>query len=213
MACADLPEKEPFSREQMECFELALGMVSGRGHQPRWIHQANGAAAHAFPESRGNLIRPGGVLYGLWRDVTNRGLPPMDWRPVLTLKTRIELIKTVGAGVPLGYGGTFVTSRESRIATLPIGYQDGLSRGLSNRGEVLIRGQRAKVAGRISMDLTLIDVTDVPDLRVGDEVVLIGSDGNQTITAEELAGLIGAISYEVTCGISERVPRVYLDRT
>ena len=204
MAAADHEDKEEFTRGQMARFEEALRIVRKRGHQPKWIHQANGAAAHAYPESRGNLVRLGGVTYGLWRDVTNSNAAPLDWRPVLSLKTRVELLKTVGKGEAIGYGGTFVTERESLIATLPIGYHDGLPRSLSNKGEVLIRGIRAPMVGRISMDLTLIDVTDVAEVETGDDVIIIG----EGITAEEVGKRSGTISYEVSCGISERVPRV-----
>lgn len=128
----------------------------------------------------------------------------------MSLRTQIMLLKTVPAGNPLGYGGTFVTARESRIATLAIGYEDGLRRALSNRGKVIVRGQLAPIVGRVSMDLTLIDVTGVDGAAVGDEAVLIGSQGSSLITAEEVAAQAGTISYEVTCGISDRVPRVYL---
>jgi alanine racemase len=151
----------------------------------------------------------GGVLYGLWRDVTNPAIEPLDWRPVMSLRTSIVLLKTVPAGTPLGYGGTFVTERESRIATLAIGYADGFRRALSNLGRVLVRGQFAPVVGRISMDLTLIDVTDVAGAEAGDEVILIGRQGDSSITAEEVAEEIQTISYEVTCAVSARVPRVY----
>jgi alanine racemase len=130
----------------------------------------------------------------------------------MSLRTRIMLLKTVPADTPLGYGGTFVTSRESRIATLAIGYEDGLSRGLSNQGNVIVREHLAPIVGRVSMDLTLVDVTDVEGASVGDEAVIIGRQGSAQITAEEVAGQIGTLSYEVTCGISDRVPRVYLPR-
>jgi alanine racemase len=119
------------------------------------------------------------------------------------------LMKSVPSGTPLGYGGTFVTSRESRIATLAIGYEDGLARALSNRGHVLVREGFAPIVGRVSMDLTLIDVTDIPGATIGDEAVVIGADGPNEISVEQVAGTIGTLSYEVTCGISERVPRVF----
>ena len=127
----------------------------------------------------------------------------------MSLHTRVLLLKTVPEGTALGYGGTFVTERPSHIATLPIGYEDGLRRALSNRGRVIVRDKFAPIVGRVSMDLTLVDVTDVPGVATGDEVVIIGGgqDGNQ-ITAEDLGELIGTISYEVTCGISERVRRI-----
>jgi alanine racemase len=148
-------------------------------------------------------------MYGLWRDATKRDVAPLDWRPVMSLHTRIVHLKSVAAGTPLGYGGTFITQRESRIATLPIGYADGLRRALSNKGRVLVRGELAPIVGRISMDLTLIDVTDIEGATLGDEVVIIGRQSEREITAEEVAALLDTISYEVTCGISDRVPRVY----
>jgi alanine racemase len=209
LASADYHEKKDFTGQQISLFEAAVDVVRSRGHKPRWIHEANSAGAHAYPRSRGNLVRLGGVLYGLWRDVTDRSIPPLDWRPVMSLHTRIMLLKEVPAGTPLGYGGTYVTSRESRIATLAIGYEDGLRRALSNRGRVIVRDQLAPIVGRVSMDLTLIDVTDVHGVSVGDEAVIIGGEGAHQIAAEEVAAEIGTLSYEVTCGISDRVPRVY----
>ncbi len=208
-AAADESDRQEFTCEQMRHFNEALESARSRGHNPTWIHQANSGAAHALPSSRGRMVRLGGVLYGLWRDVTDSRVPPFDWRPVMSLHTRISLLKTVSKGAPLGYGGSFVTTRESRIATLPVGYEDGLRRGLSNRGRVIVRGRMAPIVGRVSMDLTLVDVTDIDGAAVGDEVVIIGSQGECTITAEEIAAQLGTISYEVTCAISDRVPRVY----
>lgn len=209
LASADHPDQRAFTMQQISLFEDAVELVRTRGFSPRWIHAANSAGTLAQPLSRGNLVRPGGVLYGLWRDVTDRSIEPLDWKPVMSLRTRIMLLKTIPSGNPLGYGGTFVTSRESRIATLAIGYEDGLRRDLSNRGKVIVRGELAPIVGRVSMDLTLVDVTDVPEVTVGDEVVIIGSQGASLITAEQFAAQCGTISYEVTCGISDRVPRVY----
>jgi len=122
------------------------------------------------------------------------------------------LLKTVPRGEPLGYGGTFETSRDSLIATIPIGYDDGYRRALSNRGRVIVRGQFAPVVGRVSMDLTLIDVTEVADVALDDQVTLLGRSGELSIAAEELGELSGTISYEITCGISNRVPRKYFDK-
>ena len=209
LASADDSDKVEFTDRQIGLFDAAVESVRGCGHRPRWIHEANSAGAHAYPHSRGNLVRLGGVLYGLWRDVTNRSVAPLDWQPVMSLHTRIMFLKTVAAGTPLGYGGTFVTSRESRIATLSIGYEDGLPRRLSNQGEVIVREKLAPIVGRVSMDLTLVDVTDVEGASVGDEAVIIGSRGQSRITAEEVAAQAGTLSYQVTCGVSDRVPRVY----
>ena len=211
-ASADLPDKGEFTREQMARFDAAVDLVRSRGHRPTWVHQANSAAAHAIPEARGNMVRLGGATYGLWRDSTNPTVAPLDWRPVLSFRTRVTFLKAVPPGATLGYGNTFVTARESRIATLPVGYQDGLRRAMSNRGRVLVRGQFAPIVGRVSMDLTLVDVTEVAGLELNDEAVIIGSQGGLQITAEEVADQIGSTSYEVTCGISERVSRVYKQR-
>lgn len=199
-----------FTEKQIAAFEKAVEIVRARGHRPTWIHEANSGGAHAYPQSRGNLVRLGGVLYGLWRDVTNKSVAPLDWRPVMSLRTRITFLKTVAQGSPLGYGGTFITKRESRIATLPIGYEDGLRRALSNRGQVIVRGQLVPIVGRVSMDLTLVDVTGIPEAAVGDDVMIIGKQAASQITAEDLAAHIGTVSYEVTCGISDRVPRIYI---
>jgi len=127
-----------------------------------------------------------------------------------SLRARIVLLKTVDAGAPIGYAGTFVTARDSRIATLAIGYEDGLRRGLSNQGKVIVREQLAPIVGRVSMDLTLVDVTEVKDATLGDEAVIIGRQGSIGITAEEIATQVGSISYEMTCGISDRVQRKYI---
>ncbi|HYP29206.1 MAG TPA: alanine racemase [Blastocatellia bacterium] len=208
-AAADDPDRSEFTNEQARLFAHAVEQVRRRGQAPKWIHQANSAAAHAYPHARGNLIRPGGIVYGIWRDSTNRAIRPLDWRPVLSLHTRVALLKTVPKGTPLGYGCTFTAGRESRIATLPIGYNDGLRRGLSNLGRVLVRGEFAPVVGRISMDLTMVDVSGVEGVGVGDEVVIIGRQGPREITCEEVAASLGTLSYEITCGISARVPRVY----
>ncbi|MEN3334731.1 MAG: Alr-MurF fusion protein [Blastocatellia bacterium] len=206
-ASADKPDKDEFTRRQILRFQYALARVRARGHRPTWIHEANSAATLAYPEARGNLVRPGGVLYGLWRDVVNPQTPALDWRAVLALKTRIIHLKTLGAGTPLGYGGTFIAERESQIATLAIGYEDGLPRALSNCGRVLVRGEFAPIVGRISMDLTLVDVTDINGAALNDEATIIGHQGTREIPAEEIAARAGTISYEITCGISERVPR------
>jgi alanine racemase len=210
LASADYRDKSEFTARQISLFETAVELVRSRGHRPTWVHGANSAGAHAYPRSRGNLVRLGGVLYGLWQDVTDQSIEPLDWRPVLSLRTQIVLLKTVPAGTPVGYGGTFVTSRESRIATLALGYEDGLRRALSNRGKVLVREQWAPLVGRVSMDLTLIDVTDVKGASIGDEAVIIGESGAMRISAEEVAAQAETLSYEVTCGISERVPRRYV---
>jgi alanine racemase len=213
LAAADEPDKSDFTREQMKLFADALAIVRDRGHRPAWIHQANSAATMAYPQARGNLVRLGGSIFGTWRDTTDCSSCSADLRPVMSLRTRIILLKTVPPGTSIGYGCTFITDRESRIATLPIGYNDGLRRGLSNRGSVLVRGAQAPIAGRVTMDHAMIDVTDVADAAVGDEVVVSGRQGRAEIAAEDIAAQIGTISYEVTCGVGDRVPRVYKSGT
>ena len=211
LASADDPDQEDFTKAQLERFELAVELFRGRGFSPSYIHAANSAAAFAYPKGRGNMVRPGGALYGFSRDVLppNIATPPL--RPALSLRSRIMLLKTVGRGAKLGYGCTFETDRESLIATVPIGYDDGYRRALSNRGRVIVGGKFAPVVGRVSMDLTLIDVTDVPGVSLDDQVTLLGRDGELSIAAEEVAELAGTISYEITCGISGRVPRLYFN--
>jgi alanine racemase len=206
-ASADDPDQADFTRQQMAEFESAVEQVRARGMTPSWIHQANSGACLSYSEARSNLVRVGGLIYGLWRDVTSPLAEPQDWRAVMSLRTRITYLKRVPAGSPLGYGCTFITRRESLIATLPIGYEDGLRRALSNRGRALVRGRSAPIVGRVSMDLTLIDVTDIPGAAIGDEVVIIGPQGDDRITAEEIARDIGTISYEVTCSIGHRIPK------
>ena len=153
----------------------------------------------------GEYVRAGLALYGA--ESLDVGTSRLD--PVMRWRTEVVRLKELPAGHAVGYGTTFRTKRPSRIATLPVGYADGYDRLLSNRGEVLIRGRRAPVAGRVSMDLVTIDVTGIDSAAPGDEVILLGSQGSETITAEEIAGKIGTISYEVFCRVTRRVPRFY----
>jgi alanine racemase len=212
LAAADDPAQENFTKGQLERFQQAIDIFRDRGVTPSHIHAANSAATFAYPLARGNMVRPGGTLYGFVRDVLPPGVKTSSLRPVMSLRSRIMLLKTIGKGEHLGYGCTFQTTRESRIATVPIGYDDGYRRSLSNLGRVIVGGVFAPVVGRVSMDLTLIDVTDVPGVALDDQVTLLGRDGELSISAEDLAELAGTISYEITCGISARVPRKYLER-
>lgn len=207
LASADDEEQTEFTVAQLQRFEKAVAAIRDRGFEPTYIHAANSAGLFTFAESRANMVRPGGTLYGFTRDVLSATVQEPKLRPVMSLYSRIMLLKRVPKGEKLGYGGTFETTRDSVIATIPIGYDDGYRRALSNRSRVIVRGQFAPVVGRVSMDLTIIDVTDVADVALDDQVTLLGSDGN--ITAEDLGELAGTISYEITCGISNRVPRVY----
>lgn len=199
--------EEDYSLAQWKQFQQALDMMRNEGFRVRYVHMANSANLTLFPQFTGNMVRPGIMLYGVYPSPKMEKLIPL--RPVLTLKTRIHFIKAVPEGSRISYGGTYVTPRKSLIATLPVGYADGFHTRLSNQGEVLIRGRRAPVVGRVCMDLTMVDVTDVPGVSKGDEVILIGQQGKEKITANELANKIGSISYEVLCSIGKRVPRVF----
>jgi alanine racemase len=207
-AAADSPATD-YTELQIARYEEAVGILRGLGFDPSWRHMANSAGVHAYPQSHGNLARAGAAMYGLKRDVLSPRSVPFDTRPVMSLHSRIVMLKTVPAGTPLGYGLTFTTARESHIATLPIGYADGLRRLHSNNGRVLLRGHFAPIVGRVSMDLTIIDVTGVPGVELGDEAILIGERDGLKLSAEDLAEQIGTISYEIVTGISSRVPRVY----
>ena len=211
LAAADDPAREDFTNNQLKRFQQAINLFRDKGFAPTFVHAANSAATFAYPQARGNIVRPGGTLYGFRRDVLPPKFETSQLRPVMSLHSRIMLLKTVGKGEKLGYGCTFETTRESRIATVPIGYDDGYRRALSNQGRVIVGGTFAPVVGRISMDLTLIDVTDVAGVALHDQVTLLGGNERLSITAEDLAELAGTISYEITCGISARVPRSYLE--
>jgi alanine racemase len=196
-ACAET--NRAFTMLQLKSFLQARRDILQLGARPLF-HAANSAAAIKVPPSRLDMARPGLAVYGLF----GKG-----FRPVLGLKSRIVFIKNVKSRTPLSYGGTFRTRRPSRIATLPIGYADGVPRSLSNKAQVLVQGHRCPVAGTITMDMLMIDVTGIPGVRVGEEAVLIGRQGRQDISASELAHLAGTIPYELVTGISARVPRLY----
>ncbi|MDQ5844231.1 MAG: alanine racemase, partial [Acidobacteriota bacterium] len=207
-AAADEPSCGPLTRDQIQRFEDTLTFFHSHGHAPTHRHLANSAGIFAQPAAWGNVVRPGGVLYGLWRDILDPEHRDEKFRPVMSLHSRISLLKWVPAGETVGYGCTFEASAKTLVATIPIGYDDGYMRGLSNRGHAIIRGVFATVIGRISMDLTIVDVTNVPGVQLDDEVIFMGARDGLTITAEEIARIAGTLSYEETCGISKRVPRV-----
>jgi len=209
LAAAD-EESEAYTKRQLEIFAEGVAVCRKFGIDPAYLHAANSAATFVFPNGVGNMVRPGGTLYGFVRDVLPANIARPALEPVMSLHSRIILLKTVSKGEKLGYGCTFETKRESLIATIPIGYDDGYRRSLSNCGRMIVRGQFAPVVGRVSMDMTLLDVTDVPEVAIDDYVTLIGTEGEHSITAEDLGEMAGTISYEITCGISNRVPRIYL---
>ena len=193
---------DSFTKQQLDKF---ISIVS-RLDKVEIKHAANSAATMFHPETHLDMVRVGLMMYGIYpyggahRSIT--------LRPALSFKTRVAYIKRVPAETPLSYGGIFVTNKETSIATLPVGYADGYSRRLSNHAQVLIKGKRFPIVGRISMDMTLVDIKDAK-IEVGEEVVLIGTQGMETISADELARLDDTVSYEIICGIGKRVPRIY----
>lgn len=212
-AAADDVACQPLTLDQIHRFDEAVSLFREHGYRPTHLHLANSAGVYGQREALGNMVRPGGVLYGLWRDVLPPSISDPQLAPVMSLYSRIMMLKWVSPGETIGYGCTFEASRRTLIATLPVGYHDGYMRGLSNRANVIVRGVYAPVVGRISMDLTLIDVTDVAGVELHDEVTLLGSDRRNPelrVRAEDLARIAGTMSYEVTCGVSERVSRVYV---
>ena len=177
--------------------------------QVKYRHAANSAATIEMPESHLDMVRPGIAQYGLWpsEEVDKQRI---DLKPVLSLKSKVIQVKDVGPGFAVSYGSTYVTPGPTRIATIPIGYADGYDRILSSNGHMLVRGVRASIIGRVCMDLTMIDVGHVPDVRLEDEVVLLGSQGNETISADEIAKKVGTINYEIVSSLTSRVPKVYV---
>jgi alanine racemase len=212
-ASAEVLDAEDAVR-QMKCFEEGLSALQNCGLHPRFVHMGNSAAMSARPDTWKTMVRPGIALYGYSLAFTRGGEPaaiaPLPLRPVLSWKTRVLTVKEVAAGQAVGYMGTYVTKTRSRIAVLPVGYADGYPRLLSNRARVIVSGEYAPVVGRVSMDLTIVDVTHIRGVAVGDEVVLIGRDNGKTVDAVELARLCESVPYEILCGLSQRVPRVYL---
>ena len=206
-ARADEEKIEPAYR-QLEKFQEFQKALEARGLEIPLCHCSNSAGIIRMPEANLNAVRAGVILYGLYpsEEVERE---PVPLKPLMELKSHIAYIKTVEAGVQISYGGTFTTQRETRGATIPVGYADGYARGLSNKGSVLIHGKRAPILGRVCMDQFMADVTDIPQARELDEVVLLGKSGDERITMEELGELSGRFNYEFACCISKRVPRIY----
>ncbi len=204
---ADEKDKS-FTRQQIAQYEKMEAMLSARGVEISIRHVSNSAGIMDMPEANFDLVRAGIILYGLWPsdDVNKEAL---DLRPVLELKSHVIHVKTLEPGRIISYGGTFEVTRPSVIATIPVGYGDGYARGLSGKGYVLIHGKKAPICGRVCMDQFMVDVTDIPDVKTGDLVTLIGADKEERITMELLGELSGRFNYEFTCGLGKRVPRIY----
>jgi alanine racemase len=202
------------THEQLSFFKEVLADLKSKESGAIVSHIANSAGLIYFPKSHMDMVRPGISLYGCYPDGTptraKSAAPALDLKPVMSFKTRVIQVKEVGPGYGISYGHTFVTRRKSRIAVLPVGYADGYLRKLSNKAEVLIGGKRAPVCGRVCMNATLVDVTDLPPVRPGDEVVLLGRQGDEEISADEMAQWMETISYEVLCLFGSFNERIYL---
>ena len=196
-----------YTRKQLEIFNHLVKRLATEGIAPPVIHLANSAATITLPEAYFDMVRPGLMLYGVYPSPEMAAR--ISLKPVLSWKTRILQLKKVPSNTSISYGQTFITKRDSLIATLPIGYADGYPRLLSNRGQALVGGKRAPVAGRVCMDLTMLDVTDIGKIHQGDEVVLLGTQENETISADEMAAWANTISYEILTSIGARIPRIH----
>ena len=207
-ACADSTDPESIEH-QLDLFEQATLAMRHEGIAPTMRHAANSAALLKSPRSCLDVVRPGIALFGVQPNID---VCP-ELRPVMRVRSEVVALRDLPAGAPVGYGATFVTKRATRVATVPVGYADGFSRALSNRGSLLVRGKRAPVIGAVSMDMTMLDVTEIDEVRVGDECVVLGAQkgplGQDEIKAEEIAALLGTIPWEVLTDISRRVPRFY----
>ncbi len=203
------------TREQLARFNRSLKRLRSLAIDPEWVHVSNSAALVAGTKCEENMVRIGALLYGYCLPLhapAGRKQPEAPaFEPVLSFKSRVVYLKDVPRGTPLGYSAAFHTRRRSRIATVPVGYADGLSRALSNRGRAIVRDRLAQIVGNISMDLSLLDVTDIPGVAVGDEVILLGKSEHCSIDALEIAQQLGTVPYEVLCSIGKRVPRIYVE--
>lgn len=204
---------QQYAMYQLKEFKKAIHLLETKGFAPHYRHCSNTAAAILLPEAYFNFVRVGIGIYGLWpsektKKAAERCNINIELKPVLTWKTIVAQIKEVKKGSLIGYGCTYEMRRDGKIAILPIGYYDGFVRLLSNKGCVLIRGKKCPIVGRVCMNMAMADVTDVPDIRLEDEVVLIGGQKGNKITAEEIGDLSNTINYEVTTRINERIPRI-----
>lgn len=197
-----------FTKIQFGRFMRTIETLESRGLHFRLRHCCNSAGILNDPDMHLDMVRPGIILYGLKPDVNMK--MPIELKPVLSLKSVVSHVKNLPVGIPVSYGMTCSTNRASVVATVPAGYADGWSRSLSNRGEVLVRGRRAKIMGRVCMDQFMADVTDIERVEPGDTVTLIGRDGGECVAMDDIAAMMGTINYETACLIGKRVPRVFL---
>lgn len=201
-------QDKQYTMGQLDRFSNVIGELKNLEIHPPLIHTANSVSTFMMPDSHFNMVRVGISIYGIDPGVFSKN--GITLSPVLSLKTRIAFIKSVSANTCIGYDQKYKTPTPTRIATIPVGYNDGYPYLLSNKAYVLIHGQRAPLVGTVTMDYIMVDIGNIPDARVGDEVTLIGKDGDEEIKVEELAKLVGTIPYEITCAIGKRVKRVYV---
>jgi alanine racemase len=207
-ATADSADKR-YAENQLDLFLTYLSRIHAAGVNPAVKHAANSAALIDMPQSHLDMVRPGIAIYGLYpSDEVNK--ERVTLKPAMTLRTRVIHLKKVPAGFNISYGITFKTRKPTTIATVPIGYADGLNRLLSSHGQMLVHGKRVPIVGRVCMDLTMLDVGSIDNIQVGDEVVIFGQQGNESITVDEMASALNTINYEIVSTITARVPRVYL---
>lgn len=197
-----------FAHKQLSVFETFVEKLERQGISIPYKHISNSAGIIELPQAHKDLVRAGIILYGLWpSDEVVRD--KIQLIPALTLKSHVVFVKEIEDKTPVSYGGTFVADGKRKIATIPLGYGDGYPRSLSNKGYVLIHGQKAPITGRVCMDQFMVDVTDIPDVKCGDEVTLIGRDKDEMITIEQLGEMSGRFNYEFVCDLSKRIPRVF----
>ena len=209
-ATADSTDKS-YANRQLEKFLDFVDRLRREGLEPPIKHAANSGALIDLPESHLDMVRPGIATYGLYPSgEVNKN--KVDLKPVMTLKSRIIHLKKVPAGFNISYGITYQTNKSTTIATVPIGYADGFNRLLSNRGHMLVHGQRVPIVGRVCMDLTMLDVGNVPDVAIEDDVVVFGQHQNESVTADEMASTLNTINYEIVSTITARVPRIYVKK-
>ena len=202
----------PDAVEQMKAFDEAMALIRAEGFQPRYTHLANTAAVSARPNTWREMVRPGLLLYGYNLPCEGPGAANalLDVHPVLSWKTRLIATREIPAGRSVGYNGRWKAPRATRLGVIPVGYGDGYTRHLSSRGRVIVRDHYAPIVGNISMDLTTVDITDIPGAAIGDEALLIGKSERCAVSAQEHADAAGTIIYEILCGLSPRVPRIYV---
>lgn len=207
-ATSDEKDKS-FTYKQAQIYQNFVNKLEALGLHIPVKHVSNSGAIIDLPEFAFNMVRAGIILYGMYpsEDVDKSKI---DLKPAMSLKTQVSYIKEISENNPISYGRTYYTKTNTKIATIPVGYADGYSRALSNKGRVLINGEYANIVGRICMDQFMIDVTHIPNVNIGDDVILIGEQNDKAVTAQEIAKLIGTINYEVVCMISKRIPRVYI---